>query len=277
MENFMKPRRPIWEWCALILASAFFFLPMIAMARFALQRVPVALLGRKTLFTRWTFAGVVDIVQHPDFLSSVWLSVRIGFFTALFLVILMLPTVLWIHLRAHRWRMVVETLSLLPYVVPPIALVVGVSGAFRDAFPWIITSNFGLVPLYIILCLPFAFRTLDAGIASIELKTLVDASSSLGASPFVTLWRVLIPNLRGAIASTCFLGFAVVMGEFAISSLLLKPTLPMFMAQAQGQEPQGAMAVGLLLLIFTTFLFFFIGRIQKKDRNGNNQILRGTP
>ncbi len=263
----MKRKNHIWEWSVIIVTSLFFFVPLIAMTRFALQRVPMALLGRETLFSRWTIDGVIDILQKPNFRTSLWLSSRIGFLTAVVLIVLMLPTVLWVHLRAKRLRMSVELLSLLPYVVPPIALVVGVSGAFRDSFPWIITSNYGLVPLYVVLCLPFAFRTLDAGIGAIDVHTLVNASASLGASPLVTLWRVLIPNLRGAILSTCFLGFAVVMGEFAISSLLLKPTLPMFMVEAQGQEPQGAMAVGLLLLLLTTFLFFLIGRLNKVPTN----------
>jgi ABC-type spermidine/putrescine transport system permease subunit II len=78
--------------------------------------------------------------------------------------------------------------------------------------------------------------------------------------------------MRGAIYSTCFLGFAVVMGEFAISSLLLKPTLPMYMVEAQGQEPQGAMAVGLLLLIFTTLLFFLISRTQRSTTQTSEEI-----
>ena len=66
------------------------------------------------------------------------------------------------------------------------------------------------------------------------------------------------------------------LGEFAISSLLLKPTLPMFMVQAQGQEPQGAMAVGLLLLLFTTLLFFLIGRFQKRTHSDTQHTTRGA-
>ena len=273
----MKPRRTTWEWVVIAMASLFFFVPLLAMARFALQRVPMSLLGRDTLFTRWTIDGVINIIQDEGFVPALWLSVRIGALTAFFLLLLMLPTVLWLHLRAQKLKLLAETLSLLPYVVPPIALVVGVSGAFRTSFPWIITSNFGLVPLYVILCLPFAYRTLDAGIGAIDLRTLVDASSSLGASTLTTLFRVLIPNLWVAIASTTFLGFAVVLGEFAISSLLLKPTLPMFMAEAQGQEPQGAMAVGLLLLLFTTLLFFLIGRLQKRTHSDTQHTMRGAP
>ncbi len=259
-------RARIWEWTVISLALVFFFLPLLAMTRFALQRVPMALLGRDTLFSRWTIDGVVDIINNEKFVSSLWLSTRLGILTAVFLVLLMLPTVLWLHLRVPQLRLVIETLSLLPYVVPPIALVVGVSGAFRGSIPWIVTSNYGLVPLYIVICLPFAFRTLDAGVGALDLRTLVDASSSLGASSLTTLTKVLIPNLWGSLASTSFLGFAVVLGEFAISSLLLKPTLPMYMVEAQGQEPQGAMALGLLMMLFTTALFFGIGRLQKNSR-----------
>ena len=134
-------RARIWEWTVISLALVFFCLPLLAMTRFALQRVPMALLGRDTLFSRWTIDGVVDIINNEKFVSSLWLSARLGILTAVFLVLLMLPTVLWLHLRVPRWRLVIETLSLLPYVVPPIALVVGVSGAFRESFPWIVTSN----------------------------------------------------------------------------------------------------------------------------------------
>jgi len=66
------------------------------------------------------------------------------------------------------------------------------------------------------------------------------------------------------IAATGFLSFAVVMGEFAVASLLLKPTLPAYMVEAQGQEPQGAMAVALLLLILTSAMFVIIGRMNKR-------------
>jgi putative spermidine/putrescine transport system permease protein len=265
-------KKHIWEWTVIGVALLFFFVPLLAMTRFALQRVPMALLGRDTLFSRWTFDGVINILSEEKFRESLLLSLRIGVLTAIVLIGLMLPTVLWLHLRVPRWRVAIELLSMLPYVVPPIALVVGVSGAFRESFPWVITSNYGLVPLYVVLCLPFAFRTLDAGAGAIDLRTLVNAASSLGASPLTTLRRVLVPNMRGAIYSTCFLGFAVVMGEFAISSLLLKPTLPMYMVEAQGQEPQGAMAVGLLLLIFTTLLFFLISRTQRSTTQTSEEI-----
>ena len=255
---------PLWEWVVITVCSVFFIVPMLTMARFALQRVPVVLLGRATLFSRWTLDGVVSTLTDEKFRPAMLLSVRLGVMTVALVLVLMVPTVLWVHLGAKRWRPVVEVASMLPYVVPPIALVVGVSGAYRNTFPWIVASNNGLVPLYAVLCLPFAFRSLDAGASSLDLRTLVDASRNLGAGTARLVWSVLLPNLAVPIAATGFLSFAVVMGEFAVASLLLKPTLPAYMVEAQGQEPQGAMAVALILLVMTSLLFVLIGRMNRR-------------
>ena len=43
---------------------------------------------------------------------------------------LMLPTQLLLHLRLPRWRGLVEILTLLPLVFPPVVLVVGVSDVY---------------------------------------------------------------------------------------------------------------------------------------------------
>ncbi len=277
MENNMNKRRTTWEWPVILVVGAFFIVPMLAMTRFAMQRVPMSLLGRDTLFSRWTIRGLMNTISDDKFQPAFLLSVRLGIVTVLVVLALLLPTVLWLHLRAVQWKMAAEVVSLLAYVVPPIALVVGVSGAYRDTVPWIVSTNYGLVPLYAILCLPFAYRTLDVGFAALDLHTLVNASRSLGASWQQTFRKVLIPNLWTAILTTSFLAFAVVMGEFAISSLLLKRTLSTYMVEAQGREPQGAMGVALLLLVLTTVLFMVLGRIQKKSPTSSSQEIRITP
>ena len=107
-----------------------------------------------------------------------------------------LPAMLVVTLRWPRLRPVIEGLSLLPLVIPPIALVVGVRDvlalgpdqlagtALGDALvssqdldlPWV------LVVVYIVLALPFVYRAFDAGLRAIDVRTLVDAARGLGAS-----------------------------------------------------------------------------------------------
>jgi putative spermidine/putrescine transport system permease protein len=128
-----------------------------------------------------------------------------------------------------------------------------------------LASNYSLVPFYAILAMPFTFRSLDVGIKALDLRTLVDAAKSLGASSSRVMWNVLLPNLRTSLINAAFLTITVVLGEFTIASLLLKRTLPMYMAQAQGREPQGALGLGLFILVLTTILFTLVSIIRKKD------------
>lgn len=273
----MRRRTPLWAWLVLGIAVVFFTLPLVAMARFAFQRVPMALLGRDNLFDRWTLDGLVDMFNDPDFQPALWLSVRISFFTVIVTLAVMLPTALWVNTYAQRVRSIVETATMLPYVVPPIALVVGAGGAFRDVAPWFLRSDYCLVPFYAVLAMPFTFRALDTGLRSIDLRTLIEASRSLGASTPTTLLRVVVPNIRSALSGATFLTITVVLGEFTIASLLLKPTLPLYMSYSQGRNPQGALGLAVLLLALTTLLFFAATRLRRRDRTISTPRIGAIP
>lgn len=270
-------KTPIWAWIVVLCAAVFFALPMLAMARFAFQRVPVALLGRDTLFSRWTLDGLVDMFRDPEFRPALWLSIRISLLTVFATFAIMLPTALWVNTRAKRFRSIVEVATMLPYVVPPIALVVGAGGAFRDFAPWFLRSDYSLVPFYVILAMPFTFRSLDAGLRAIDLRTLLDAARSLGASTPRSFLRIVLPNMKSALSGAGFLTVTVVLGEFTIASLFLKPTLPLYMSYSQGRNPQGALGLAVLMLVFTTAFFFAASRIHGKGRGATRNSIGVLP
>ena len=168
------------------------------------------------------------------------------------------------HLRLPKLRgAVIEFVTVLPYMIPAIALVAGIF-IIKPHARWFLNSDFSLIPFYVILALPFTYRSLDAGLKAIDLRTLVDASRSLGAGWGSTVFRVVIPNLRTAIISASFLTAAVVIGEFTIADTLLKETLPRFQATFTGREPQGGYGLNLLALIVTIALFVLLSVLTKK-------------
>jgi len=273
-------RRPrAWgSWIALTVAAAYFLAPLVALARFAFQRVPVALLGWSNLVDRWTWDGLLNGLRDPGFGPALWLSVRLALGAVAVTLLLLLPTAIWVQLRVPSARPLVEVLSVLPYVVPPIALVVGVTGAFRDTAPWFIRSDYSLVPFYALLAMPFTYRSLDAGLRAIDLRTLVDASQSLGARWPATLVRVLLPNLTTALISSAFLTATVVLGEFTIASLLLKDTLPTFNQQLAQREVQGGFGLGLLTLLASTILLSIITILsRRRGRTGDAAVALAGP
>jgi putative spermidine/putrescine transport system permease protein len=210
----------------LITSAIFFLAPLLSMTRFALQRVPMPLLTWSTLFDKWSLGALTDSFKEPSFGPTLLLSLRLALGTVIVTIGLLLPTALFVHLKLPKARPIVEFLTVLPYVVPPIALVAGVSGFFRPNAKWFLNSDYSLVPFYVVMALPFTYRAIDSGIRAIDVQTLVDASRSLGASWPATLRRVLLPNLTASIVSSGFLTAAVVLGEFTIARNLSKQTFP---------------------------------------------------
>lgn len=248
-----------------ILSTLFFVLPLVAMARFAFQGVPMISLGWSTLTKKWSLEGVTKAFGDKEFQSALGLSLRLAAGTVATTLVLLVPTTLWVHVRIPKARAFVEFLTVLPYVIPPIALVAGIL-PLKPHARWFLNSNYSLIPFYTVLALPFTFRSLDAGVKAIDVKTLVDASRSLGAGWGTTLRRAIVPNIRAAIISASFLTAAVVLGEYTVARTLLKRTLPAFMAQYQGREPQGGMALALTALVGTTALFALLSLLTRPRR-----------
>jgi putative spermidine/putrescine transport system permease protein len=171
----------------------------------------------------------------------------------------------------------------LPLVFPPVVLVVGVSDVYAWAAPASTTAQgqhqglpflilrylraeghpFLLALLYVMLAMPFVYRSLDAGIRSIDAQTLVEASRNLGAGWGSVLVRVLVPALRTAMLSAGFLCFALVMGEYTISSILLytKP-FPVWLAQLPTTSGQVQAAVSVFSLLLVEVLLLLVGALN---------------
>ena len=84
---------------------------------------------------------------------------------------LLVPTAYWVHLKLPRLRPVVEFLTILPFVVPAIVLVVGLLGGFRWTPTWFYGGYLLLVAGYVILAYPYVYRSLDAGLRAMDVHT----------------------------------------------------------------------------------------------------------
>jgi putative spermidine/putrescine transport system permease protein len=126
--------------------------------------------------------------------------------------------------------------------------------------PWFLASVYSLVPFYALWAMPFTYRALDAGLRAINAKTLYEAARVSGASLLVVIFRVLLPNMRASITAAAALTTALVLGEFAFASLLLKNTLPTYLVVYQGSDPRGGLALALVVLVLTALVVWVLIR-----------------
>ncbi len=249
----------------LVLGALFFALPLVSLARFSLQNVPTVLLGWDTLFDKWSVSGITAVFGEEQFWVSLRLSLQLAVGTVALTIVVLLPTAIWVHLRVPRARSLVEFVTVLPYMVPAIALVAGIV-VIKPRARWFLDSDLSLIPFYVVLALPFTYRSFDAGLKAIDLRTLVDASRSLGAGWGTTVRRVIVPNMRTSIVSASFLTAAVVMGEYTLADTLLIESLPPFQQKFTGREPQAGYGLNLLALVATTLLFAMVALLTRPRR-----------
>lgn len=253
-----------FKWGFLILLALFFVVPLLAMARFAFQSVPVALLTGETWLKGWSIDPIITASTDPAMWSAAKTSALLAVFTSVLTLVLLMPLAIVTEIKAPRMRPWLTALTLLPWVVPPIALVVGVSVTFRTGAPWFLASVFSLVPFYALWAMPFTYRALDAGLQAINARTLYEAARSTGASFPTIILRVILPNMKASIVAAAALTTALVLGEFAFASLLLKETLPTFMVNFQQSQARAGLALALIILIFTALAIGIVVRTLRR-------------
>jgi ABC-type Fe3+ transport system permease subunit len=123
----------VWRWVVLVVAGFYFLLPLWAALRFA------------------GISAFGSVVGESGFGSSLGLSVRLAVVTTVITIALMLPTTVYAHPRLPGLRRLLEGITILPIVIPPVVLIVGV---FAIAPGFIKSTSWLLALEYVVLAMP---------------------------------------------------------------------------------------------------------------------------
>jgi len=253
-------RQTAFRWAAITLAVVFFLLPLLGALEFTTQG------PGGNGHTADTWRTLVDVgritTDYPALRDGFVASVGLAIVTPLLMLLILVPTMTWVRLRLPGLSRTVEFICLLPLTVPAIVLVVGLAPVYAWVYYLLGSSTIWLSLAYVVLVLPYAYRSLDAGLRAIDVRTLSEAARSLGASWFTVMRRIVLPNLRSAVLSASFLSVALVLGEFTIASLFSKKNLQVAMYELGKSDAKISVAVGLLSLVFAFLVLFamsFVG------------------
>lgn len=252
-----RPHGAWWAWVVFIIGATYFIVPLIATLEFSLRPNPP---------TR----AYANVLQDSRFFSSLGYSFIVGLITIVLSLGLIVPTAYWVRLRLPRLRPVVEFVTLLPFVLPPIVLAYGLI-RFYSRQPFVVTgtdlgSSALLVAAYVVLSLPYMYRAVDNGLASMDVRVLTEAAQSMGAGWFRILWSVIFPNLRTAALSGAFLTLAIVVGEFTIASALARPAFGPYLSLLGRDKIYEPAAVSLISFGITWMAMVFLALVARGSR-----------
>ncbi len=247
-----------WAWLTFGLGAAYFLLPLIATFIFSLR------MRRDYL----SFDAYISVFSDGRFQETFSYSLVCAIAAIVLGIVLIVPAAYFVRLRLPWLRPVMEFITLLPLIVPPIILVFGHIKLFNSQSILPLTNTaFGtdilIVCGYVTLSLPYMYRAIDTGLRTIDVQTLTEAATSLGAGPVRIMAQVIFPNIFIAVLSGAFLTFAIVIGEFVLASLLNRPAFGVYM---QNIGANRAYEPSALAIISFALAWGVMGAIQLLDR-----------
>jgi len=252
-------RLNVFRYVVFTVFGLFFLLPLLAMLRFSLEGST----GGSWSLSAW--GQIASYAGPPPLLSGVEITLELAVITCLVMLVLLVPTVIWVRLRVRWMTRLIEALCLLPLTIPAIVLVVGLAPIYRVLRQQFSLSALQLFWVYVILALPYAYRALAAGLEGVDVKTLSEAARSLGAGWTTVIWRVIVPNMRQGVLNAMLLTGALVLGEFTIAYLLLYTNLQVALFSVSRGTPNAGVlfstsSAALLFAFVLLLILSYVGR-----------------
>ncbi|GLH76797.1 ABC transporter permease [Bradyrhizobium sp. SSBR45G] len=232
-----------------------------------------------------TSAHYVRLLGTPYYLGVIWNSLRLGLLTTLIaflisypaafalarargalrsilLATLFLPLAASVIVKAFAWTILLRSDGLINTVL--IAL-----GLIEDPIRMIFTQT-ALIVGAVNIFLPFMVLPIYAVVAQLDGR-YAEAAATLGASPFVVFFRVILPlTLPGIIAGVALV-FSLSVSAYVVPTLLIGekyPTLATTIAKAYllAREPGFGAAAGVVLLAIAVIVVALSAMLSREPK-----------
>jgi putative spermidine/putrescine transport system permease protein len=239
----------------LALFAAYFAVPLLSMLDFSTRPSGDAE-GR-------TWDAWRTLVENEDLREAIIASLLLALLTVALMVVLLVPTMVWVRLRVPHVSRLVEFLCLLPLTIPALVIVVGISGVYAWVDYLIGDSALTLTFAYTVLVLPYAYRSIDSALTAIDVTTLSEAARSLGAGWPTVITRIVLPNIVTGVLSAAFVAVALVLGEFTFADLLHFDTMPVALVQISKTDAKASVAGALAAIILIALLLMLLSLLNR--------------
>jgi sulfate transport system permease protein len=276
MTSFLKPRAAptrVLPGFGLTLGFTIFYLALIVL-------IPLSAVFLKTFTMTWE--AFWSAVTSARVMASYRLTFGASLIGAL-LNVFFGGIVAWVLVRyKFPGKRFVDALVDLPFALP--TAVAGITlTALYSSNGWIgqylekVGIKVAFTPLGVVVALtfiglPFVVRTVQPVLEDAE-RELEEAAASLGASPWQTFWRVILPTLTPALLTGFALAFARATGEYG-SVIFIAGNMPMvseitplfIITKLEQYDYAGATAIAVVMLVVSFLLLLTINLLQAWTR-----------
>lgn len=169
-------------------------------------------------FTLDWYGGLFD---NPGIVDALLNTLVVGFFAVFFAIILASALAFYVNGATTRWRLLLQFVVFLPFLLPPI-----VTGLSLLVFTREYDIPRGLIAVtagHTLFVLAIVYRTILNRLQQLS-RSLIEASADLGATGWQTFRYVLLPQIKSAVIASALLAFTLSFDETLITLFLVGDT-----------------------------------------------------
>lgn len=193
----------------IFLIFAFLYAPIIFLMVFSFNNSKI-----KTSWTGFTFKWYEELLNNEEILTSFYNTMKIAIIATIVATILGTFAAIGIYYMKRWSKMVVLNVNYIPVLNPDIVTAISVMVLFRlmhmeNGFITVLLSHIIFTTPYVILSVLPKLKQMN--------KFLPEAAMDLGATPFYTFKKVIIPEIKSGIVSGAILAFTLSLDDFVVS------------------------------------------------------------
>jgi putative spermidine/putrescine transport system permease protein len=202
-------------------------------------------------------------------------SLILSLATVLVSLVLIVPTVYWVHTRLADAKPLLDILMILPFGIPMVVLALALVQVYKT--PPLARSPYLLIGAVVVYSMPFMYRPVSNAIQAIDVHVLTEAGQSLGANIYKILSRIIIPNILPGILSGSLLVFSTVFAEYTLTSLIVGArfkTFPVLLVEFTRINGNVASAFSVISFTITWLVSILILWVGTKGQTARTESLQ---
>lgn len=209
-----------------------------------------------------------EILNDDKWILAIKNSFYIGFFATILATVLGTCAAIGLSNPSMPFQRIIMAILLSPMIVP---LIITAAGMFFFYSQLNIAGTYiGIIMAHAALGTPFVIITVNAALAGFD-YSLVRASMSLGASPLMTFFKVVVPLIRPGVISGALFAFITSFDEVVVVLFLAGPeqrTIPrqMFSGLREQINPT-ILAVATLLIVISVLMLITIEYLRRRGES----------
>ena len=176
----------------------------------------------------FTLANYRKLFQSPAAYKPYVVSTVYAIIAAVVVVIVALVAARLITKAKHKLDKMLELLVLIPWLLPSTMIALGMMMTY-DEPRWnignkvLVATPLIMLIAYIIVKIPFSYRMVRAAFMGLD-GNLEEAAQVMGAKPFYTMRKVILPIIMPVVLSVVVMNFISLLSEYDLSVFLYHPS-----------------------------------------------------